>query len=60
MCQRLVGEVPIVMLQWAGPLGGPWAGKVPLGVWAASGCTTDQLRIQAAPDQEPGPFAKQK
>lgn len=45
---------------WAGPSGGSWAGKVPLGVWAAPGCTPDQPRIQAAPDQEPGPSAKQK
>lgn len=52
--------MPIVLLLlWAGPSGGPWAGKVPLGVWAAHGCTTDQLRIRAAPDQEPGHFAKQ-
>lgn len=51
--------VPLVMLLWAGPSGGPWAGEASLGVWAARGCTTDQLGITAAPDQEPGHSAKQ-
>lgn len=51
MCQALV---PVVMLLWAGLSGESCAGKVPLGLWAAHGGTRDQLRIQAAPDQETG------